>query len=261
MGVEYMMILLFAGLLAGIITGLVSASASAIMTPILTIVLKMDVYTALGISLATDVVASIVTTIIYGKHKCIELKKSALLVGVATVFTFIGSYISKDAGNIILGIASGIGICGLSMQFLKGNFNQRLKKFREQRFISILLSKPQVFIIAAGAVIGLNTGIMGAGGGVLILFTLMLGYGMEMKTAIGTSAFVMSVIALCGGMTHFYFEGFAVLDLMLTSIGGLIGAFLASYFVHNTNEQLVSKMAGCVFGSIGIAMVCNQLLV
>ncbi len=260
MDLNYILILLFAGLLAGIITGLVSASASTIMTPILTIALKMDVYTALGIALATDVVASLVTTYIYQKHKCVDFKKSTLLIVMATIFAIIGSFITKDTGNILLGTLSGIGIFILSLQFLNGDFSKRFEKFNKQALVKFLLKTPNLFVCIAGIAIGLNTGIMGAGGGVLILFTLMLGYKLDMKTAIGTSAFIMSAIALSGGAMHFYFGDFSMLDIGIAAFGGLIGAVLGSYFVHRVSDKLVYRSAGFVFLSISNVMIINQFI-
>ncbi len=260
MDLNYILILLFAGLMAGLITGLVSASASTIMTPILTIALKMDVYTALGISLATDVVASLVTTYIYHKHKCVDFKKSTLLIVMATTFAIVGSFITKDSSNFLLGTLSGVGIFILSLQFLNGDFNKRFEKFNKQALVRYLLKTPNFFIFVAGIAIGLNTGIMGAGGGVLILFTLMLGYKLDMKTAIGTSALVMSVIALSGGAMHFYYGDFSMADIAIGAIGGLIGAVIGSYFVHRVSDKLVYKSAGFVFFSISNVMIINQLI-
>ncbi len=260
MEIQYIAVLLIAGLLAGVITGLVSASASSIMTPILTIVLKMDVYTALGLSLATDVIASLATTYIYHKHKCVNYKKSIVLILSATTFAIIGSFLTKDTSNLILGSLSGICIFILSLQFLKGNFNDKFSKFNNNILIKKLHKIPNVFVCFAGIAIGLNTGIMGAGGGVLILFTLMLGYSLQMKTAIGTSAFVMSVIALSGGTMHFYYGNFSITDIAIASFGGLIGAVLASNFVHKVSEKVIYKVAGLVFLCISIAMIINQAI-
>ncbi len=254
----YIAVLIIAGLLAGVVTGLVSASASCVMTPILTIVLKIDVYTALGISLATDVVASLATTYIYGKHKCVAYKKSLLLICSATIFSIIGSFLSKDSSNFLLGTLSAIGIFALALQFLKGDFTARFKKFNEIKLVKFLLRTPNLFVMFAGIAIGLNTGIMGAGGGVLILFTLMLGYKMDMKTAIGTSAFVMSVIAFCGGSMHFYYGRFELFDIAVTALSAFAGAVIASAFVHKVSEKILSRAAGLVFFCISIVMLGNQ---
>ncbi len=258
MDLNYVVVLLIAGLLAGVITGLVSASASSIMTPILTIVLKIDVYTALGLSLATDVIASLATTYIYHRHRCVDYKKSIILILSATTFAIIGSFITKDTSNFILGSLSGICIFILALQFLKGDFSTKFTKFNNNKVIMYLHKIPNLFVFFAGIAIGLNTGIMGAGGGVLILFTLMLGYNLEMKTAIGTSAFVMSVIALSGGAMHFYYGNFSVADIVIASIGGLIGAVLASNFVHKVSDKIIYKMAGTVFLCISVVMIIDQ---
>jgi len=253
-------ILLIAGLFAGIVTGLVSASASVIMTPMLSILLGMDIYTALGISLAADVVASLTTTYVYHRHGCVKFEKSYLLLLIAIIFTVVGSYYTQNTSNVILGGMAGLGICMLAIQFFRGEFETRLHNFRQIKIIEVLVDRINVFIVLAGIVIGLNTGIMGAGGGVLIMFTLILGHRLDIKNAIGTSAFTMASIAFCGAAMHFYYGTFPYMEVIVASIGSFIGAHIASHYVHISNEKTVSTVAGTVFSIIGVTMVINQFI-
>ncbi|WP_105614317.1 sulfite exporter TauE/SafE family protein [Vallitalea okinawensis] len=256
----YILTLISAGLIAGIITGFVSASASVIITPMLTILLGFDVYSALGISLAADVVASLTTTYVYHKHECVKYKKSFVLIIVAVLFTILGSFFTRNTSDTLLGGLAGVGICMLAFQFIKGNFETRLKNLRENKIFIHFSEKHNLFIVVSGIVIGLNTGILGAGGGVLILFTLLFAYNIGIKSAIGTSAFTMSMIALCGSIAHFYYGDFAIFEVVVTSIGSYIGAYIASHYVHISSEKRVTRLAGIMFSVIGITMAITGII-
>jgi uncharacterized membrane protein YfcA len=58
-------LLIVIGLCAGCITGLIGASGILVVVPALTIVLAFPVHTAIGTSLAVDVIASVVVSYIY----------------------------------------------------------------------------------------------------------------------------------------------------------------------------------------------------
>jgi len=59
----------FAGMGAGLGTGFAGMSAAAVITPMLTTFLGIDPYVAVGIALASDVLASAVSAYTYEKQK------------------------------------------------------------------------------------------------------------------------------------------------------------------------------------------------
>lgn len=63
------LVCLFAGLGAGLGTGFAGMSAAAVITPLLVTFLGMEPYTAVGIALASDVLASAVSAYTYGKTR------------------------------------------------------------------------------------------------------------------------------------------------------------------------------------------------
>lgn len=72
------LVCLFAGMGAGLGTGFAGMSAAAVITPILVTFLGMEPYTAVGIALASDVLASAVSAVTYGKNKISILKTDLL---------------------------------------------------------------------------------------------------------------------------------------------------------------------------------------
>ena len=55
--------------------------------------------------------------------------------------------------------------------------------------------------------IGFICGFVGAGGGMMMLLILTSVLGYELKTAVGTSVFIMTFTALTGAVSHFAIGG------------------------------------------------------
>ena len=63
-----------AGIGAGLGTGFAGMSAAAVISPMLITFLGMDPYDAVGIALASDVLASAVSAYTYGKNKNLDIR-------------------------------------------------------------------------------------------------------------------------------------------------------------------------------------------
>ena len=63
----------FAGMGAGLGTGFAGMSAAAVISPMLITFLGIEPYTAVGIALASDVLASAVSAYVYGKNKNLDI--------------------------------------------------------------------------------------------------------------------------------------------------------------------------------------------
>ena len=72
--VTSILVCIVAGLGAGIGTGLAGLSAAAVISPLLITFLDFPAYQAVGIALASDVLASAVSAYTYGKNKNLDIK-------------------------------------------------------------------------------------------------------------------------------------------------------------------------------------------
>ena len=79
----------FAGMGAGLGTGFAGMSAAAVISPVLITFLGMDPYMAVGIALASDVLASAVSAYTYGKNKNLDIKNGLVMMFTVMIFTFI----------------------------------------------------------------------------------------------------------------------------------------------------------------------------
>ena len=84
-----------AGMGAGIGTGLAGLSAAAVISPMLITFLHFDPYQAVGIALASDVLASAVSAYTYKKHGNLDTRHGVIMLFSVLVFTLGGSYIAS----------------------------------------------------------------------------------------------------------------------------------------------------------------------
>ena len=75
-----------AGLGAGIGTGFAGMSAAAAITPMLVTFLGMPAYEAVGIALASDVLASGVSAYTYGKNKNLDIKNGLIMMAAVLCY-------------------------------------------------------------------------------------------------------------------------------------------------------------------------------
>jgi uncharacterized membrane protein YfcA len=84
-----------------------------------------------------------------------------------------------------------------------------------------------LLIVAEGALVGMATGMLGAGGGFLIIPALVLLMGMEMKKAVGASLLIIALKSLIG----FTGDLQAGIEIDFTLIGSLIACTLVGMWI------------------------------
>ena len=192
------LVCLAAGMGAGIGTGLAGLSAAAVISPMLITFLGFDAYEAVGISLASDVLASAVSAYTYGKHKNLDIKNGIVMLLTVLVFTLFGSYIASLVPNTTMGSFSVFMTLLLGIKFIVKPVMTTKEKQEEKSARTKIIQS-----ILCGIVIGFICGFIGAGGGMMMLLMLTSILGYELKTAVGTSVFIMAFTAFTGAISHF----------------------------------------------------------
>jgi uncharacterized membrane protein YfcA len=115
--------------------------------------------------------------------------------------------------------------------------------------------------LATGVAVGVLTGFLGVGGGFLILPTLVLFAGLEMKPAIGTSLAVIAVNCfggLLGQLRYVNFDWWLTLGFLLAAMAGVVaGSALAKLLSAAVMRR---GFAWCVV-LLGVALVARNLMV
>ena len=246
---EYIVYIL-GGFLAGVATGLVGLSAATIIAPLFFTVLGMDAYIAVGIALASDVLASAFSAGYYIRNKNIHLKSAAVMAVTVVSFTVLASYFSKNTDPVNLGGMLNLLVVFLGLRFLifpvKENANEKIFKFTKSKFLA------SVFW---GAIIGTISGFFGAGGGLSMLAVLTIVLGYDLKAGVGTSVFIMVFTAFVGATSHIVISGTDWVALIITGFAALIGANISSLYANKVNHKILNVTVGSTLTVFGIVLV------
>ena len=245
------LVYIIAGLGAGIGTGLAGLSAAAVISPMLITFLGFNAYEAVGIALASDVLASGVSAYTYGRNKNLDIKNGLVMLGSVLAFTLIGSYIASLVPNTAMGGFSVFMTLLLGLKFIvKPVMTAKEKNADKSTRTKIIQS------LLCGTVIGFICGFIGAGGGMMLLLILTSVLGYELKTAVGTSVFIMTFTALTGAASHMVIAGFPDLTaLIVCVIATLLGARFAALFANKSTPIRLNRVTGIVLTVLGIAMI------
>ena len=202
-----------AGAGAGIGTGFAGMSAAAVITPMLVTFLGVDAYNAIGIALASDVLASAASAYTYAKNRTIDIRNGLVMMVSVLIMTAFGSFLSSLVPSAALGNTSVLMVLFLGLKFLIFPVTSTRRTLEgESTAVKVLKG------VLGGSAIGLVCGFFGAGGGMMMLMVLTMVLGYELKTAVGTSVFIMTFSALTGAVSHFALGSAPRLDLLLLCV-------------------------------------------
>lgn len=242
---------LFAGLGAGLGTGFAGMSAAAVITPMLVTFLGVDPYMAVGIALASDVLASAVSAYTYGKNKNLDIKNGIVMMASVLIFTVVGSYVSSLVPSTTMGNFSVIMTMALGVKFIV----KPVMTTKEQMNSASAKSKA-VKAVISGAIVGFICGFVGAGGGMMMLLLLTSVMGYELKTAVGTSVFIMTFTALTGSVSHFAIGGMPeVLPFVLCIVFTLLFARIGAKIANKSTPKTLNRVTGIILVILGIAVI------
>ena len=251
-----LLVTFFAGMGAGLGTGFAGMSAAAVISPMLITFLGMEPYMAVGIALTSDVLASAVSAYTYGKNKNLDIRNGVIMMAFVLLFTIVGSYVSSLVPSNTMG---GFSVC---MTFLLGvKFLIKPVMNTKEGMKNVSVGKRIVQSILCGIVIGFICGFVGAGGGMMMLLILTSVLGYELKTAVGTSVFIMAFTALTGSLSHFRIGGAPdITVLILCVVFTLFWARVAARFANKATPATLNRATGAVLVILGIVIMVFKLL-
>ncbi len=246
-----LLVTFFAGMGAGLGTGFAGMSAAAVISPMLITFLNMEPYTAVGIALASDVLASAVSAYTYKKNRNLDVKNGLLMMAAVLVFTVVGSYVSSIVPAKTMGSFSTFMTLILGVKFI---IKPVMTTKEDMQAVS--QRKKIIGSLLCGAMVGFICGFVGAGGGMMMLLILTSVLGYELKTAVGTSVFIMTFTALTGALSHFSFGDAPNLAIMLLCIAfTFIWARIAAVFANKAKPETLNRAVGVVLTVLGIVIL------
>ena len=246
----------FAGMGAGLGTGFAGLSAAAVISPILITFLGIAPYTAVGIALSSDVLASAVSAYTYGRNKNLDIKNGLIMMVTVLIFTVVGSYISSLVPSATMGNFS------VFMTFLLGiKFIVRPVMTTKEAMQGVSAKKRAMQSVICGIIIGFICGFIGAGGGMMMLLILTSVLGYELKTAVGTSVFIMAFTAFTGAVSHFAIGGLPDPAVwILCIIFTLIWARIAAVLANKATPKTLNRATGVILVVLGVVVMTFSLL-
>lgn len=235
MPILQLIILLFTGVGIGFLSGLLGIGGGIIMTPVqywLYTSAGMNPDIAIKISFATSLAVILPTAASgvwqYQKQGNINWKAAAFMGTFTAIGSFVGATIAAHISGSVLKIAFGAVILLIAVRMLTVKVSDVQRPVNENLWLWFALALP----------IGLLTGILGIGGGVIVVPMLVLILGFCMRNAAATSLAMM----------------------LFTSIGGIIGYILNGITAPNLPDYTIGYInwqawIALTVGSIGMAQV------
>ncbi|MCC6463284.1 MAG: sulfite exporter TauE/SafE family protein [Saprospiraceae bacterium] len=256
----------FASALIGVSLGLIGGGGSILTVPVLVYLFGVDPVLATAYSLFIVGSTSLVGTLPKYRDDLVNLK-TAVIFGIPSilavyatraylvplipdpVFTT-GHWVVSKAMLLMALFAVLMVFASLSM--IRGKKETGAEPVAPQQF-----NYPMILL--EGAVVGLLTGLVGAGGGFLIIPALVLFSKLPMKQAVGTSLLIIAAKSLFGFMGDLsqYHLDWALLGSV--SALAIAGIFLGNRLSHRIDGEKLKKAFGWFVLAMGIYILIKEL--
>ncbi len=256
----------FASLLIGISLGLIGGGGSILTVPVLVYLFNVEPVTATAYSLFIVGATSLVG--VFPKYKKSEINiKTAIVFGIPSILSVystrafivpaipneiftIGSFVATKAFMTMLLFALLMVFASISM--IKSN-KQVVDEEGKQVF-----NYPMILL--EGAIVGVITGLVGAGGGFLIIPALVLFSKLPMKQAIGTSLLIIaakSLIGFTGDLGHQIIKWKLLISVSSLAIAGI---FIGNGISNKIAGDKLKKWFGWFVLVMGIYIIFREFL-
>lgn len=231
-------------LLIGLVLGLTGGGGSMLTVPILVYVMFIDPVVATGYSLFIVGTTSIFGALQNFRKGLVDVQKGFLFA----IPSFIGVYLTR---SFLVPIIPEEILTTEKFTLSKGTFLMLFfavimflaaMSMLKKKKVEIAEKESSTFVLTIQTFfIGIIIGLVGAGGGFLIIPSLVLFAKLPMKKAIGTSLFIIamnSLIGFIGDVQNLEINWLFLLSFTAISI---IGIFIGTYLNKFINENLLKK--------------------
>jgi uncharacterized protein len=253
--------------LIGVSLGLIGGGGSTLAVPVLVYLVGIPPVLATAYSLFIVGISSFVGSMRYTSKGMVDYKTVALFGTPSVIAVFLtrkflvpaipeeiaqfgNLEVSKDMLLMIL--------FALLMVFASYSMIKPSKNEAKSKKVSNL--KLAFIVMAEGLVVGVLTGLVGAGGGFLIIPALVLFAGLPMKRAIGTSLLIISVkstLGFLGDVSNYDIDWIFLVAFTLLAIGGI---FIGSSLATRIDGKKLKVGFGWFILIMGAAILGTELL-
>jgi uncharacterized membrane protein YfcA len=254
-------------LLIGVTLGLIGSGGSILTVPVLVYLFGVEVVAATSYSLFIVGLTSAVGSLQYFRSGLVNIR-SAVFFGIPSI---VAVYISR--AMIVPAIPDDV-ITIDSFTLTKRLFLlllfavlmifaavQMINNKKTNATENPQLPRHYAYILAEGAVVGILTGLVGAGGGFLIIPALVLLGGLPMKEAIGTSLVIIALKSLIGFLGEGNLAGMDWTLIIAISAFALIGVWLGLLLARKIDGARLKPAFGWFVLFMGFFIIVKEFLV
>ena len=256
-----------AAILIGISLGLIGGGGSILTVPVLVYILGVNPVLATAYSLFVVGSTSLVGAATYMKKGLVNYKTALVFAVPSFIAVFLTRKFLVPAlpdplftlGEAI--ITKNIGIMVFfALIMLAASYSMIFAK----KCVDCDEDEPVVFnfpmIALEGSVVGVITGIVGAGGGFLIIPALVLLAKLPMKMAVGTSLLIIAAKSLIGFLGDLSTQTIDWQLLLIFTALSIVGIFIGSALSKKINEDILKTGFGWFVLAMGIYIITKELL-
>lgn len=249
----------------GVVLGLIGGGGSILTVPILVYLLFVNPVTATAYSLFVVGVSSLVGAIRNIQKGLVDFKTAIVFAIPALIAVYITRKYVVPAipeslfsiGNLTITKNIGIMLFFAVIMLIASISMIRNKREAEREISEVSYNYP--LIIIEGVVVGVITGIVGAGGGFLIIPALVLLAKLPMKKAVATSLLIIAIKSLIGFIGDVENLDIDWTFLLIFTFISVLGIFLGIYLSNFIEGKKLKKGFGWFVLIMGIYIIYKEL--
>jgi hypothetical protein len=248
-------------IIIGAVTGFISAffgiGGSSIDTPLLRTFLNLPPHLALGTPLPLTILTVAIASLTFWKKHLINFRVAAycLLGGIPSII--LGSYLSSYFPGKILMLMTGGLLFFVGIDFVFKSIRERNDKETIQKEKTI----PAYAIFILAVFIGMLSGILANGGGILFIPAFIIFFRMEMHRAIATSLFVVAGLSIPAIFIHYSLGHIDWNYSAALAVGVTPMAYVGAKMDLKTNSKTIKLLFGFLLVAFAIYFFSDQLSV
>lgn len=217
----------------GLSLGLLGGGGTILAVPLLTYVAGMSPQEAIASSMFIIGVTSLISVRAHARRSNVRWRTGLIFGGASMVGAFGGGLLGSQLPGVVLMVAFSAMMLATALAMVLGRRTPGPTHTPPQL--------PITKIAVEGLVVGVVTGMVGAGGGFLVVPALVLLGGLSMPAAVGTSLLIIalkSFTGMAGYLTSVSIDWIPVLMITgVTVIGAVVGSVLSRYVPDKALKQ------------------------
>ena len=256
-----------ASIFIGIALGLIGGGGSILTVPVLVYLFSVDAVLATAYSLFIVGSTSLVGSVTYFRKGLVNIK-TAIVFGIPSIIAVFltRAYIVPAIPNEILAVGDFILTKNILLMLLFAllmifaSYSMIKKDTKIDTEVLTIQKFNYPLILVEGAIVGILTGLVGAGGGFLIIPALVILSKLPMKEAVGTSLAIIAAKSLIGFLGE---SSETIIDwrfMLIVSAFAIVGIFIGSALSKKIDGKKLKPAFGWFVLVMGIYIIIKETL-